>query len=202
MRCLLCHKQLGSDDLADLLLRDDVLCSACREDWHRSAETFVFHGVKAYALWQYEDGFSHCLLQYKERYDEALAPVFLYPERKKIRRKFRGYTLCLLPSTAKKQQERGFDHLTAMCACLHMEILCPFALKEEISQKERSAAARARMADNIRLKEGTVLPDKICLFDDVMTTGATMYGALKAVGRKKDVCLFCAAVRRKYEKAV
>ena len=103
MRCLLCHKEIGSDSMRDLLFRDDVLCASCRSDWQKAHRQYVFEGVKAEALWIYEGGFRSCLIQYKERWDEALAPVFLYPCRNEIRRKYHGCVFLLLPSSKRKR---------------------------------------------------------------------------------------------------
>jgi competence protein ComFC len=187
---------MGSDSLYDLLFNEDVICSACRKQWEKAERKFLFEGMPAYALWMYGEGFSHALLQFKERGDEALAPVFLYPERKKIRRLFRGYTLCLLPSGRAKREKRGFSHLAEMAACLHMNILEPFEMIEERSQKAGSRKDRSVMRKNIRLKEGAEIPDRICLFDDVITTGATMSGALKALADRKNVRILSAGIVR------
>ncbi len=194
MRCLLCHKEIGSDSMRDLLFRDDVLCASCRSDWQKAHRQYVFEGVKAEALWIYEGGFRSCLIQYKERWDEALAPVFLYPCRNEIRRKYHGCVFLLLPSSKRKREERGFSHLVQMIACTSLPWLEPFEMIEEMCQKGENPSGRRKMEKNIRLKEGIQLPHKICLFDDTLTTGATMKGALRCLKEKKHVRILTAGI--------
>lgn len=194
MRCLLCHKEIGSDSLRDLLFEDDVLCSACRQTFRRAQVQYEFEGVKAEALWFYGEGFASSLLQYKERWDEALAPVFLYPDRNRIRRKYRGYVFLLVPSSRRKREERGFNHLEKMLACTGLETMEPFELIEERCQKGADPGERRRMEKNIRLKKGVQLPGRICVFDDTLTTGSTMRGALNCMKRKEGVRILTAGI--------
>lgn len=181
MRCLMCGKELGEGSLQDILFGEDVLCSSCRKEWKQIKQSFTLEGVKGYSEYLYNDAFAKCLLQYKECGDEALKDVFLYPVRKKLKKRYRGSVLCLMPSSKEKMAERGFSHLRRIFESTELEILEPFLKNEERSQKELSYPERQQMRDNLTLKEGVILPKKIVLCDDVITTGATLKGALQCI---------------------
>lgn len=196
MRCLLCGKEMGSDDLYDLFLSDDVICRKCRSAWERTPHEIRLDGVRVEAPWIYNDAFASCLLQYKELYDEALFPVFLQCDRKKLQRKYHKYRVFLMPSAKANRERRGFNHLAKMFQGIGKTIEDPFELVNEMDQKKKTGRQRERMTDNIRLKEGVSTKGKILLCDDTMTTGSTLRGALHCLGKTKDVRILCASLNK------
>lgn len=181
MRCLMCGKTIGENSLRELLAGDDLLCEECRNGWHRTGKRFTVDGVKAYAEYAYDGGFRDCLLQFKECGDEALKDVFLYKTGDSFRRKYRGWTLLLMPSSPQNLERRGFSHLQEIFSCVRMPMLEVFAKTDTAVQKELTYEERQQMKEHIILKEGAVVPKKVLLCDDVLTTGATIRGALKAL---------------------
>lgn len=181
MRCLMCGKMLGEGSLKDILFGEDLLCEDCRRQWCYAPQYFTLSGIKAESDYLYNDAFSSCLIQYKECGDEALKDVFLAAVRKKRMRKYRGWTLCLMPSSQEKMAQRGFSHLAMMYECLGLPVMEPFEKAEQEAQKTQNYAGRQKMQGGIRLKTGIELPQKIVLCDDVITTGATLKGALKCL---------------------
>lgn len=196
MRCLLCGKEMGSDDLYDLFLSDDVICRDCRNKWERAPHALKVDGICAEAPWIYNDAFASCLLQYKELYDEALGPAFLQCDRKRLHRKYHGYRLFLMPSSKRNRERRGFSHLEGMFAGIGKSIEEPFEMIDELDQKQKSGRQRVRMEENIRLKDGVKVQGKILLCDDTMTTGSTLRGALRCLKGAKDVRIVCASFNK------
>ncbi len=185
MRCLMCGRNAESSGrITDILFRDDPLCPACRGEWKRYGRKLRIGDIEAEAVWEYEGGFRRALLQYKECGDEALADVFLYPVKEKIRRKYWNCAFLLMPSRKSNLERRGFDHLRGMFSGCGNELLSVFEIDGEWDQKGKGAAERAEMEGRIRLKEGVVLPEKLVLADDVITTGSTLRGALKCLPRQ------------------
>lgn len=182
MKCLLCGKDYSLEgNMIEVLFREDPICMNCRKGWKKNKNYRHISKYKVKSSWAYNDAFRTCLLQYKESCDEALKDVFLYPVKKELKRYFHGYTLLLLPSSKTKVEYRGFSHLKEMYSCLGLKMIEPFEQIEDRSQKGMSKQERSLMKKNIRLKEGIVLPKKIVLVDDVLTTGSTLKGALSCI---------------------
>ena len=177
----MCGKEKGEGSLKDILLSDDPLCSECRDLWKRKKIRLKIKGIPAEAFYVYNKAFSEALIQYKECGDEALRDIFLYPVKKEISRKYRGYTFLLMPSTEEKREQRGFDHLEEMLKGLHVRTASPFYKIRDISQKKSGKTARKQMESDIAVREGYRWDQKIVLFDDVITTGSTIRGALSCI---------------------
>ena len=200
MRCLMCGKKMTTDTFSDLFRQEDVLCSDCRSGWKRIDRRFRFDGIPAFALYEYNDAFSSCLIQFKECGDEALKHVFLYPDQRKLERMYKGSAMLLLPSSRKKQQERGFSHLYMLFSQLRLPVLEPFVKVDEIEQKEMNFVERQKMTSGIALKEGIEIPKRIVLADDVITTGSTMRGAIAVLPKRRNIRIFACAVSPLLEK--
>lgn len=197
MRCLLCMKEMGKGSIRDVLFEEDIICEECRKQWEEKDISFMLDGIRVRSDYVYNDAFSSCLVQYKECFDEALKDVFLYRKKKKIKRMYRGYTLCMMPSGRKKMEERGFSHLACMFECVGLPVIEPFNKKDERDQKQKGFMERRKMINNIVLKKGVNLPKKIVLCDDTLTTGATLKGALSAFDlTKHDVEIYCVSANK------
>lgn len=183
MRCPLCDREMQQGSLKDILFEEDVICEACRSKWERKKIDFRLDGIRVRSDYVYNDAFSECLIQYKECCDEALKDVFLYPIRKQLRKRYRGYTICLMPSSTKKLAMRGFNHLAGMYENLGMKMIEPFEKVEEKDQKGAGRMERRSMEHGIRLKPDVKLPKKLLLCDDTITTGSTLKGALRVLDR-------------------
>lgn len=182
----MCGRRTGSSSMPLIsMFSEDPLCFDCRKLWKPYQGRRKIEGIPVNILYDYRSGYSSALIQYKECGDEALKDIFLYPYISRIRWKYRGYTLLLMPSANEKVRQRGFDHLKEMFACLNMPMMSPFEKRREIDQKGGSRSRRSEMSGNIILKEGSVLPEKILLADDVITTGSTLRGALRCIDMQK-----------------
>ena len=182
----MCGRRTGSSSMPLIsMFSEDPLCFDCRKLWKPYQGRRKIEWIPVNILYDYRSGYSSALIQYKECGDEALKDIFLYPYISRIRWKYRGYTLLLMPSANEKVRQRGFDHLKEMFACLNMPMMSPFEKRREIDQKGGSRSRRSEMSGNIILKEGSVLPEKILLADDVITTGSTLRGALRCIDMQK-----------------
>lgn len=194
MKCLLCGKVIGQNSLKEMLFHDDVICEKCRNSFEKNTEDEQFQGYTLHADYVYNEAFSSVLIQYKELLDEALKDVFLYHNRKKIKRMYKGYTLLLLPSTQKAYERRGFSHLEKMVECLDLPYMQPFVKLDNVKQKTLNLDQRKMITHRIALKEGVKLPKNIVLFDDVVTSGSTISGVLNAIDAKNhNICIHVVA---------
>jgi competence protein ComFC len=185
MRCLLCGRELGKGSLRDVMIGDDPICEACRKQWKKRKIHFLLNGIRVDSDYVYNEAFASCLIQYKESRDEALKDTFLYEVKRKLKIRYRGYTLLMMPSSTEKQKERGFSHLKRMYECIGLPIMEPFEKMENLSQKGMNKEERKKMSSEIRLVNSHAVPEKIVLCDDTVTTGATLEGALSCLNRKE-----------------
>ncbi len=180
----MCGNEIGEGkSLEELFYYDDVLCVSCRNTWRRNRKHFRLDGIPSESRWDYQGGFRDALLQFKECGDEALKPVFLYPDRKYLKYRYRGYTILCMPSTREKMEQRGFSHLPEMLEEAGLPILEPFLKINQTEQKKKTRAERLAASHAIMLKPEIRLPEKILLADDVLTTGSTLRGALSCLDR-------------------
>lgn len=197
MRCLLCLKEMGKGSIRDILWEEDLICEECRRQWERKDIRFQMDGITVRSDYVYNKAFSSCLIQYKELCDEALKDVFVKEVRKKMKRRYHGYTLCMMPSSNSKVQARGFHHLQGMYESIGLPILDPFEKIDERDQKKAGRQQRQMMMKDIRLKEGIDLPKKIVLCDDTITTGSTLKGALACIDRARHkIQIYCVSANR------
>lgn len=185
MKCLMCGKELGKGSFRDILIGEDPLCSDCRKQWTKKSLHTTLDGIEMDADYLYDSAFSSCLIQYKECGDEALKNVFLYEVKGKLKRRYHGWTLLMMPSSMSKYQKRGFSHLRRMYSCLGLPMMEPFYKTEDKSQKEMRGQERRKMAEEIILDHHISLPRKIVLCDDTITTGSTIRGALSCLNPDK-----------------
>lgn len=190
MRCLLCDKEKIDSDVFDIF-SEDKLCHECRNKWEKKENIFRFEGKKLRSSYVYNEAFADALLQYKECYDEALKDIFLYEVKNKLKLIYRGYTMVLMPSSTKKEEERGFSHLKLMFSSLKLPMIEPFIKIDERSQKGTNVEERKKITKSIKLKEGIILPNKLLLVDDVITTGATLSTAIALLpSNHKDIQIY------------
>lgn len=182
MRCIYCLKSIDKYTLSSLFLEEDILCYRCRDLLKLNKSTFMLDSLKVETFYDYDGIFRDLLIQYKECYDEALADVFLYKLKDYIKYKYFGYKIVLMPSSIKKIDERGFNHLELIFNKVGLDIVDGLKMKEELIQEGKNLYERQLMINNY-VYDGPNL-DKVLIVDDVITTGSSMLGAYKALSKR------------------
>lgn len=177
--CLYCDKKINKYTLFHLFIEEDKLCLECRKQLNLKLRTFYLDDLKVSSLYEYDSLFKTLLLQYKECYDEALAPVFLYKIDYLLRLKYLGYKVLYVPSSINKLEKRGFDHLKLIFDYLEFKEVEGLKKKEELCQANKNISDREKMIDNF-IYEGEDL-NKVLIVDDVCTTGSSLKGVYKAI---------------------
>lgn len=172
--CLICFKPLTNGViLKELLFSQDVLCGHCRERLRPSIRSVQVMDFNVSYLYPYDDEVSKTMFRIKEAKDVTLAPVFITPMIKQLRRHLKNKTLIMVPSAQTKTQERGFHALREMFKPLGLPLVDCF-VKDDVKQSSMHKIARNDIASHIRLKEPVPESGNIVLIDDVCTTGKSI----------------------------
>jgi len=159
----------------------DILCGFCRKQLVLCRKTIPVLDFEVYAYYEYEAFFEKLIFQFKESKDVTLAPIFLYPYVKHLRKQCEGKTVILVPSSVKKTKQRGFDALQCLYDGLGIEMICPFE-KDDVKQSQRGHHLRSRIKNHIRLAHPELIRGKdVILLDDVCTTGYSIKACLDLI---------------------
>ncbi len=184
VRCPRCGKPVFSEA---------GLCMRCRE----SGYTFD----SAWPLFRYAGGLRTIVLSYKSRGRRSLALWFATVLVQVLRERYLGRVVIPVPPRPGKLRRKGWDQVEDIVRILERRYDVPVlrALRRS-DGKEQKALDLSHRADNVRgrihVLEGACIPVDPILFDDVMTTGATLSecaAALKSTGAVRvDALAICA----------
>lgn len=178
MKCIYCDKLINTYSFKSIFLKEDPFCMECREKLIFKKKIINVNGYNVETFCKYDGMFKNLLIQYKECYDEALKDVFLYDIKEYIEFKYHDYYLCLVPSSQNKLKQRGFNHLELMCKNIKLKRI-KLKMINDISQQNKNYNDRKLMENNFVYSGEKV--DKVLIFDDVLTTGSSIMGAINAL---------------------
>lgn len=115
-----------------------------------------------------------------------------------------GATLVPIPLHRRRLRQRGYDQALELARPLARRLGMPLASDMLARPKPTGAQSRldkggrrANLAGAFKVREGCALPSYVILLDDVMTTGATLEAAAKALreaGTRRVEAWVCARV--------
>jgi predicted amidophosphoribosyltransferase len=152
----------------------------------------IVHGLKVFSLYHYTTEFEAFIYQFKESFDIALAPIFIYPFRRQLNHQYLHHLGMYAPSSLEKTKQRGFLPLEYLYQDLKIDKHIYFS-KENVNQKDQDIHQRLLIHQSIRYCGPKLShPSRIVLLDDVITTGATlhaMYDQLKHQNTQISACV-------------
>lgn len=195
--CTYCMEDITKkQDFYAFVKQDSVLCGSCSRQLKILNIKVNWMNKKLHILYEYNDFLENMIYQYKEGHDIALYNVFFHEIMKEINRKFRHYTIVLMPSSKEKLVERGFHPVREMLKECKLPIIEPFYKSENRKQSLQSYQNRASISQVIKRNSNVILPKgRILLIDDVCTTGSTLecaYKLLQGHTYKVEALVMCA----------
>jgi competence protein ComFC len=182
-------------------LQRPLLCRSCYQqiEWHHRIERL--QGIQIESFFDYGPVFQKMIYQLKSNLDVELGSVFLNQHITYLKLKYFQYTFVLAPTHEDDLSKRGFHPLVEIFKTVGLPLLILFEKNRPYRQSEQQGADRQGIQQVTILKKNINIPERICLVDDVMTTGETlkaMIGLLKP-NSIKHVKIFVLA-RKKAEK--
>ena len=185
MRCIYCDWIKSKTNFSSLILKEDLLCVKCRRLLPIKRKIIDYKEIKVESFYDYDSLFKSLLIQFKESHDEALKDVFTYYLDDYINYRYFDYKIVFVPSSNKKINERGFNHLELIFSNLKQERINGLVCIDELIQEGLNKNERSKMKNNY-IYEGPNYK-KVLVLDDVVTTGSSLIGVYRAL--KKKVCL-------------
>lgn len=185
--CLTCFEKLKISTFREIVENKSLICDACLENIPVLLKTIKLFSCKITLLSKYDSVFQTYLKNYKEYKDFELRKVFLYPFLSYIKIKFHNYLFIPCPSSKKRIEERGFDHLEEILKVNNIKYKLLLKKNSNIMQKDNNLTNRFldESISIIKGKEKEVENKKIVLFDDVLTTGNTFKNSLLCLRKFK-----------------
>ena len=171
-------------DLVSMFLVMDVICVECRKAMKYQKHKFKLDDLSVESFCVYDDIVKDMLIQYKELWDEALYPVFFYSIKRHIEKKYHNYSLVMIPSSSKKVEQRGFDHLSRMLEVVNLNRYEVFR-KNFHEQKHLSFEERMKNRDTMLTQISEIPNTPILLVDDMCTTGSSLLAAYQVLKSHK-----------------
>ncbi|QVK12223.1 ComF family protein [Weissella ceti] len=162
-RCMFCGHQA-----------QNMKCLQCVQ-WKRT--------IKHTALYQYNDAMKEYFKAYKLWGGYHLKDVFKAELLKEIKR-MKHPLIVPIPSTQEANEARGFDQVRTLLTGIPYKPLLICTNKKKQHQKNLNLKQRLESNQLFELNNSCSLPTKdtkICLFDDIYTTGQTIFHAAECL---------------------
>ena len=167
-----------------------MLCNSCLKEKKTNFRKFDVSGVKAYAIYDYDDYIQTNIFALKGLGDYELHKLFLHPFEKEISLFFKGYVMVPIPSYKEDDIKRGFNHVVAIFSRLNLKMLDILEKTSDIKQVNVSADKRLEIIKHLKVNNlEQIFNKKILLVDDILTTGSSMMAAINLIkeGKPKSI---------------
>ncbi|MDQ8767925.1 ComF family protein [Streptococcus ruminantium] len=168
--CLYCYKSNCSN-----------ICRDCQY-WQAQGRT-----VSHTALYEYNEAMASYFSQYKFQGDYILRKVFA-KKLKMALSQYPDYTIVPIPLSSDRLAERGFNQVEGLLEAANIPYQSFLGKDDSERQSSKSRIERLKTDQVFYLLKESEVPDKILLFDDIYTTGATLQLAISLflkIGRKE-----------------
>jgi ComF family protein len=178
---------LFSDRCVGCALAKGILCDVCAQEWNRSIRNMI-DGTPLISSALYSPSISQIVLRAKENNDSRARRVIANQIALHI---LQPSIIVPIPSSASNNRRRGFDHsfLLAKEVARLTDGIVWQALSVTRRIKDQAKLSHGERFTNLtgsyRLTTGNAFHPRIVLIDDLVTTGASMREAIRAMRSQK-----------------
>lgn len=158
-----------------------TICKDCQY-WENQGRT-----VSHTALYEYNEAMASYFSRYKFQGDYILRKIFAN-KLKMALSQYPDYTIVPIPLSSNRLAERGFNQVEGLLEAANIPYQSLLGKHDSQKQSSKNRAERLKTDQAFYLLKESKVPDKILLFDDIYTTGATLQLAMSLfmkIGRKE-----------------
>ena len=181
--CLICFNKIDKYSLRKLVERKIYCCDNCLKEMNLHLTKLCIDGVKGIGIYQYNDVLRKLIYQFKGCKDYELKDVFLKQYRWLFRLFFHNCIFVPIPSYKQADEKRGFNHVEEILKTIGVNYVKCIDKTKNIKQSSLSKKKRKDVGQYLSLNDKSWLLEGKCvvLFDDVLTTGATLSACIKLI---------------------
>lgn len=188
--CLICHTPLLQQISLVSFLSPVPLCQKCLAQFEVIDIQTTFHHHPLRILYKYNDFFKSLLYQYKGLYDYALKDAFLCSYLPYLKTKYHDFIVAVAPSSIEENEKRGFAPMQGIAESFSSHVFTGLYKKEAYKQSCLSFEERNTVKEKIGIHYQEQLQGKkVLVFDDVMTSSATLAACLSLVEKGNPQCI-------------
>jgi len=178
--CKSCFSDVKDGSFHSLFSDEKNICDDCIYEGKPIFREFRINEISGISIYDYNSYIRTKMFTYKICEDYELKDFFLAPYKLEIKLRYFNYIIVPIPSFKEDDLERGYNHVVEIFKCLKLKIYYCLIKTKNVKQKLLNYEERQHIGECMEFnKEFDIKNKKILLVDDVITTGASMKGAIK-----------------------
>ncbi len=180
--CKICFKDIKVDTFHNVF-SSPYICSKCLKNLNPVFKKFSINGIKALAIYTYNEEIKKLIFVFKGCGDYELKDVFISPFINEIKVRYKSFIIIPIPSSKESDINRGFNHVIEIFKGLNLTILKDSIVKiKNEKQSDKNYFERQKVKDLFKVNNLSEIKNKnILIVDDICTTGASLKSMVKLI---------------------